>query len=95
MFHQVKGHGGCGWPAVCFYEVMTFEVAADATNASAMQYLVALYYKQEVFRRPDDSQIHDVAWLLHLRPRIRSCTTLCTMAPRHMCYLQKVLLAIQ
>ncbi|MEZ9408224.1 heme-binding beta-barrel domain-containing protein [Vibrio lentus] len=50
---------GTGGPAVTpFYEVMTFEVAADATNASD-QYLVALYYKQEVFRKADDSKFHD------------------------------------
>ncbi|MFA0015273.1 heme-binding beta-barrel domain-containing protein [Vibrio lentus] len=50
---------GAGGPAVTpFYEVMTFEVAADATNASD-QYLVALYYKQEVFRKTDDSKFHD------------------------------------
>ncbi|MEZ9502226.1 heme-binding beta-barrel domain-containing protein [Vibrio sp. 10N.286.51.B11] len=50
---------GAGGPAVTpFYEVMTFEVAADATNASD-QYLVALYYKQEVFRKADDSKLHD------------------------------------
>lgn len=50
---------GKGGPAVTpFYEVMTFEVAADATNASD-QYLVALYYKQEVFRKADHSKFHD------------------------------------
>lgn len=50
---------GKGGPAVTpFYEVMTFEVAADATNASD-QYLVALYYKQEVFKKSDDSKFHD------------------------------------
>ena len=50
---------GAGGPAVTpFYEVMTFEVAADATNASD-QYLVALYYEQEVFRKADDSKFHD------------------------------------
>ena len=50
---------GAGGPAVTpFYEVMTFEVAADATNASD-QYLVALYYKQEVFRKADDSKFND------------------------------------
>jgi len=37
---------------------MTFEVAADAQNASD-QYLVALYYKQEVFRKSDGSKFHD------------------------------------
>ncbi|GAM62172.1 probable signal peptide protein [Vibrio ishigakensis] len=37
---------------------MTFEVAADAVNASE-QTLVALYYKQEVFRKADDSKFHD------------------------------------
>ncbi|OBT16936.1 hypothetical protein A9264_09400 [Vibrio sp. UCD-FRSSP16_10] len=50
---------GKGGPAVTpFYEVMTFEVAADAVNASE-QTLVALYYKQEVFRKADDSKFHD------------------------------------
>lgn len=41
-----------------FYETMTFEPAADATNASD-QYLVALYYKQEVFRKSDNVKFHD------------------------------------
>lgn len=50
---------GVGAPAVTpFYEKMTFEVAADAVNASE-QKLVALYYKQEVFRKKDDSKFHD------------------------------------
>ncbi|CAM3118778.1 heme-binding beta-barrel domain-containing protein [Vibrio rarus] len=50
---------GEGAPAVTpFYEVMTFEVAADAVNASE-QTLVALYYKQEVFRKLDDTKFHD------------------------------------
>lgn len=48
-----------GLPAVTpFYERMSFEVAADAVNASD-QYLVALYYKQEVFRKIDDTKFHD------------------------------------
>jgi len=48
-----------GLPAVTpFYERMTFEVAADAVNASE-QKLVALYYKQEVFRKIDDTKFHD------------------------------------
>ena len=48
-----------GAPAITpFYEVMTFEVAADAVNASE-QTLVAMYYKQEVFRKADDSKFHD------------------------------------
>ncbi|GAM68886.1 probable signal peptide protein [Vibrio sp. JCM 19236] len=50
---------GEGAPAITpFYETMTFEVAADAVNASE-QTLVALYYKQEVFRKADDSKFHD------------------------------------
>ncbi len=50
---------GAGAPAATpFYEVMTFEVAADAVNASE-QSLVALYYKQEVFRKADDTKFHD------------------------------------
>ena len=35
-------------------ERMTFELAADAKNASE-QYLTALYYKQEVFKKSDNS----------------------------------------
>jgi hypothetical protein len=41
-----------------FYEVITFEVAADATNANK-QHLNAIYYKQEVFRKSDGSKFHD------------------------------------
>lgn len=41
-----------------FYEVITFEPAADAKNASE-QYLVAMYYKQEVFRKSDNGKFHD------------------------------------
>ncbi|HDO1354865.1 TPA: FABP family protein [Aeromonas veronii] len=50
---------GKGGPAVePFYEVITFEPAADAKNASD-QYLVAMYYKQEVFKKSDNSKFHD------------------------------------
>ena len=50
---------GKGRPSVSpFYEVLTFEPAADATNASE-QYLVAMYYKQEVFRKSDNKKFHD------------------------------------
>lgn len=50
---------GKGAPAVePFYETITFEPAADATNASE-QYLVAMYYKQEVFRTRDNGKFHD------------------------------------
>lgn len=50
---------GKGGPAVePYYEIMTFEPAADAKNASD-QYLVALYYKQEVFRKRDNGKFHD------------------------------------
>jgi len=50
---------GKGGPAVeQFTEVITFEPAADATNASD-QYLTALYYKQEVFKKSDGSKFHD------------------------------------
>ncbi|MFQ0815425.1 hypothetical protein AVM02_06090 [Brucella anthropi] len=41
-----------------YYEVMTFEPAADATNASD-QYLAAMYYKHEVFRVRDNGKFHD------------------------------------
>lgn len=50
---------GIGNPAIePFYEVITFEPAADAINAS-QQYLVAMYYKQEVFRKRDNAKFHD------------------------------------
>ncbi|WP_429073441.1 heme-binding beta-barrel domain-containing protein [Aeromonas veronii] len=50
---------GKGGPAVePFYEIITFEPAADAKNASE-QYLVAMYYKQEVFRKSDNGKFHD------------------------------------
>lgn len=50
---------GKGGPAVePYYETITFEPAADAKNAS-QQYLVALYYKQEVFRKRDNGKFHD------------------------------------
>jgi hypothetical protein len=50
---------GKGGPAVePFYEIRTFEVSADAVNASE-QSLVAIYYKQEVFRQRDDAKFHD------------------------------------
>ncbi len=50
---------GKGGPAVePYYETFTFEPAADATNASE-QYLTALYYKQEVFRKSDNGKFHD------------------------------------
>ena len=50
---------GKGGPAVePYYETFTFEPAADAKNASD-QYLVAMYYKQEVFRKSDNGKFHD------------------------------------
>lgn len=56
---QSGTENGKGAPAATpLYEVMTFEVAADATNASE-QYLAAIYYKQEVFRKADDTKFHD------------------------------------
>ncbi len=56
---QVDSDVGAGGISVSpYHEVMTFEVAADATNASS-QYLTAVYYKQEVFRKSDGSKFHD------------------------------------
>ncbi len=50
---------GQGGPAIePFYEIRTFEAAADAVNASK-QSLVAIYYKQEVFRQRDNAKFHD------------------------------------
>jgi len=56
---KIGSEQGAGSLAVSpFFEKMTFEAAADAQNASD-QYLVALYYKQEVFRKSDGSKFHD------------------------------------
>jgi len=56
---KIGSEQGAGSLAVSpFFEKMTFEAAADAENASD-QYLVALYYKQEVFRKSDGSKFHD------------------------------------
>ena len=56
---QTGSPTGKGGSAVSpFYEVITYEPAADAKNASE-QYLVALYYKQEVFRKADKKKFHD------------------------------------
>ncbi|QUM75789.1 FABP family protein [Moritella sp. 24] len=56
---KIGSEQGAGSLAVSpFFETMTFEAAADAENASD-QYLVALYYKQEVFRKSDGSKFHD------------------------------------
>lgn len=56
---RIGSEQGAGSLAVSpFFEKMTFEAAADALNASD-QYLVALYYKQEVFRKSDGSKFHD------------------------------------
>ncbi|WP_429738725.1 heme-binding beta-barrel domain-containing protein [Enterovibrio makurazakiensis] len=50
---------GKGGPSVKpFYETITFTAAADATNASD-QYLVSLYYEQEVFKKEDNAKFHD------------------------------------
>tara|TARA_B100001250_G_scaffold160775_1_gene138108 strand:- start:258 stop:902 length:645 start_codon:yes stop_codon:yes gene_type:complete len=50
---------GEGAPAIePFYEVRTFEVVADAVNASK-QNLVAVYYSEEVFRSRDNAKFHD------------------------------------
>lgn len=56
---QEGSTSGKGGPAVeSFYETITFEPAADVKNASD-QYLVALYYKQEVFIKRDNGKFHD------------------------------------
>lgn len=56
---KIGSEQGAGSLAVSpFFETMTFEAVADAQNASD-QYLVALYYKQEVFRKSDGSKFHD------------------------------------
>lgn len=50
---------GKGGPAVeAFYEIIIFKPVADAINASD-QYLTAIYYEQEVFRKRDNGKFHD------------------------------------
>ncbi|MCD1193147.1 heme-binding beta-barrel domain-containing protein [Vibrio cholerae] len=50
---------GKGNPAIePYYEIIKFEPAADAKNASE-QYLVAISYTQEVFRKRDNKKFHD------------------------------------
>jgi len=44
--------------ATPYYEEIVFEPVADVKNASD-QYLVAMYYRQEVFRKKDGSKFHD------------------------------------
>jgi hypothetical protein len=75
---------GEGLPAVeAFYETRTFEVAADAVNASD-QYLVAVYYKQEVFRKRDDAKFHDQrGYLIYDRKNNMVYNSFCV--PRAVC----------
>lgn len=66
-----------------FYEVRTFEVAADATNASD-QNLIAVYYKQEVFRKKDDVKFHDQrGYLIYDKEKQMVYNTFCI--PRATC----------
>ena len=56
---QASSTVGKGGPAVeAYFKTMTFEVVADATNASD-QYLTAVYYKQEVFKESTGAKFHD------------------------------------
>ena len=75
-----------GGPAVSpFYEIRTFEVAADATNNSD-QYLVAMYYKQEVFRKSDGSKFHDQrGYLIYDKKNQMVYNSFCV--PRAVCVL--------
>lgn len=66
-----------------FYEIRTFEPVADAENASD-QYLVAMYYKQEVFRKRDDAKIHDQrGYLIYDKKRNMVYNSYCI--PRAVC----------
>lgn len=66
-----------------FYEVMTFEPVADAKNASD-QYLVAMYYKQEAFRKSDDGKFHDQrGYLIYDKENNKIYNTYCI--PRAVC----------
>jgi hypothetical protein len=75
---------GEGGPAVePFYEVRTFELAATAVNASK-QSLVAVYYKQEVFRVRDDAKFHDQrGYLIYDKDNQMVYNTYCV--PRAVC----------
>jgi hypothetical protein len=56
---QAGSKVGKGSPAAePYYETLTFEPTADDTNASD-QYLVAMYYKWEIFRKRDNKKFHD------------------------------------
>ncbi|WP_197276859.1 MULTISPECIES: hypothetical protein [unclassified Pseudoalteromonas] len=56
---QEGSKAGKGGPAVeAYFETITFEVAADTTNASD-QYLTAVYCKQEVFKKSTGNKFHD------------------------------------
>nr|WP_285378460.1 heme-binding beta-barrel domain-containing protein [Vibrio sp. B172a] len=54
--NSIVGKGGAAVES--FYEIITFKPVADATNASD-QYLTAIYYEQEVFRKRDNGKFHD------------------------------------
>ena len=66
-----------------FYEVRTFEPAGGAVNASD-QSLVAIYYKQEVFRKRDDAKFHDQrGYLIYDKENKMVYNTFCV--PRNTC----------
>jgi hypothetical protein len=75
---------GEGSPAVePFYEVRTFEAAGNAVNASD-QFLLAIYYKQEVFGQRDDAKFHDQrGYLLYDKKNQMVYSSYCI--PREVC----------
>jgi len=81
---QANSTVGKGQPAVSpFYEVITFEPAADATNASD-QYVAAMYYKQEVFRKSDNQKFHDQrGYLIYDKKNSKVYNSFCV--PRAVC----------
>ncbi|MFP3643422.1 heme-binding beta-barrel domain-containing protein [Paraburkholderia sp. SIMBA_054] len=81
---QAGSKVGKGGPAVePYYETLSFEPAADAKNASD-QYLAAMYYKLEVFRKRDNKKFHDQrGYLLYDKKSQMVYDTFCI--PRGVC----------
>ncbi|MFP3569651.1 heme-binding beta-barrel domain-containing protein [Paraburkholderia sp. SIMBA_030] len=81
---QTGSKVGKGEPAIePYYETLSFEPAADAKNASD-QYLAAMYYKLEVFRKRDNRKFHDQrGYLLYDKKNQMVYDTFCI--PRGVC----------
>src|SRR5665213_4596064 len=81
---QAGSKVGKGKPAVSpYYETITYTPAGGAVNASD-QYLAALYYRQQVFRKSDNKQFHDqTGYLIYDKKYQKVYDTFCI--PRGVC----------